>query len=754
MANDVVVDKGRRRFLTATTSVVGGAGVVLAAIPSAAAKSAGAPVFVDQTDLSAALTLKADTSYLPPGTGAVTRTLSGKVTETISVLDFIPVAQHAAIRNFTSTYDCTAGIQAAIDYAIYGGGHRRVYIPGGVYHTSSTIHLGYGEAYHSVVLEGDGYSYLAEAGFSGTGIICGFSNAPAFNFQGGRGSVVRGLWVVGQNLDWITSHQLGSFTPTLDDTLGASWVDRGLDSRADSRYAPYAAFSVDAYSGTRPATSYPDVAYPAFLGAVSQYNKDYSSDCLIEDVGIAGFVVGLVNQPCDADGNGDFTVLRRVNITYCKYGVSVGNTQSRNVHLDDVKLDSIFTVLTNRRHGRCTGKFGGAICNLSMGRTINVIDFGTAGEAGPITFINLYAEALWRIGDVQSLTSVECSIIFQSCGFSFNLQNDSRGVPATVLGGGQQRSDFQFIGCHFGIFPSVLGFGQTGVKMDGSLLDSTLSRGTFTAEYLATAHNALAGGFVPHALTSYQCKQRIAFTPRNLDTLATAGSSTATDGYLTSSRPYCIPACIEFASAQNEPYSDRVQMPGHVGIVSKTGVTGCALINKTLTVTYPGRADWQFNTLGPDAGDVLWDDLTGMTFFVRARTGTTITAEAQNNYKSDGAGGFVPIISFSPTTGNFYFINARLYTPIYYLRGDVSTSSPIITNCARDDGYVAWFNAAISVGDCLYVRDTQDRFFGPNNTKITNVNQSAGTITLSADGSRNQLVKRLDVFVRKPPANV
>ncbi|MEO7433475.1 MAG: ubiquinol-cytochrome c reductase iron-sulfur subunit [Dokdonella sp.] len=54
MANDAVVDKGRRRFLTATTAVVGGAGVVIAAIPfvkswepSAKAKSAGAPVLAD-----------------------------------------------------------------------------------------------------------------------------------------------------------------------------------------------------------------------------------------------------------------------------------------------------------------------------------------------------------------------------------------------------------------------------------------------------------------------------------------------------------------------------------------------------------------------------------------------------------------------------------------------------------------------------------------------------------------------------------
>lgn len=52
------VDNSRRRFLTAATSVVGGAGVVAAAVPfiaswnpSARAKSAGAPVEVDITKL-------------------------------------------------------------------------------------------------------------------------------------------------------------------------------------------------------------------------------------------------------------------------------------------------------------------------------------------------------------------------------------------------------------------------------------------------------------------------------------------------------------------------------------------------------------------------------------------------------------------------------------------------------------------------------------------------------------------------------
>ncbi|MGA9333308.1 MAG: ubiquinol-cytochrome c reductase iron-sulfur subunit [Rudaea sp.] len=53
MANEIV-DQGRRRFLTATTAVVGGAGVLCAAVPfiktwqpSARARSAGAPVLAD-----------------------------------------------------------------------------------------------------------------------------------------------------------------------------------------------------------------------------------------------------------------------------------------------------------------------------------------------------------------------------------------------------------------------------------------------------------------------------------------------------------------------------------------------------------------------------------------------------------------------------------------------------------------------------------------------------------------------------------
>ena len=71
MANEVV-DHGRRRFLTATTAVVGGAGIVAAAVPfikswepSARARAAGAPVTQSLTKIEAGQMLTVSWRSLP-----------------------------------------------------------------------------------------------------------------------------------------------------------------------------------------------------------------------------------------------------------------------------------------------------------------------------------------------------------------------------------------------------------------------------------------------------------------------------------------------------------------------------------------------------------------------------------------------------------------------------------------------------------------------------------------------------------------
>jgi hypothetical protein len=65
----------------------------------------------------AAPTGAAMVGFLQAGTGAVSRTVQKKSEESLSILDFIAQAQHAAIIAGTSTYDATAEVQAAFDAA-------------------------------------------------------------------------------------------------------------------------------------------------------------------------------------------------------------------------------------------------------------------------------------------------------------------------------------------------------------------------------------------------------------------------------------------------------------------------------------------------------------------------------------------------------------------------------------------------------------------------------------------------------------
>lgn len=72
--------------------------------------------------------------------GAVIRSITGKLGDQVSVLDFIPTNLHAAIRARTSTTDLAAYFQAALDHIDSVGGGD-LYIPTGRYRCGSTIQL-------------------------------------------------------------------------------------------------------------------------------------------------------------------------------------------------------------------------------------------------------------------------------------------------------------------------------------------------------------------------------------------------------------------------------------------------------------------------------------------------------------------------------------------------------------------------------------------------------------------------------------
>ena len=135
------------------------------------------------------------------------------------------------VRDFGATgdgvTDDTAAIQAAIDYVMYtvqsNGG--RVWMPAGTYKTTDCLHLGYGTSYRSVVLEGEGYNYRGERQFCGTTIKPTFSDRPAINIQGARGTVVRSLSIIGLLVTRIDTYKMGTESPTIDDTNEANWID-------------------------------------------------------------------------------------------------------------------------------------------------------------------------------------------------------------------------------------------------------------------------------------------------------------------------------------------------------------------------------------------------------------------------------------------------------------------------------------------------------------------------------------------------
>ena len=104
------------------------------------------------------------------GSGAVQRTVESKLQDTVSVLDFIPQSEHAAIKAGTTTYDATAAIQAAIDTG------NTAYVPKGIYLISATLNLN------------DGYKALI--GDSSMPILAKTTAGPAIRIGTTAGAVV------------------------------------------------------------------------------------------------------------------------------------------------------------------------------------------------------------------------------------------------------------------------------------------------------------------------------------------------------------------------------------------------------------------------------------------------------------------------------------------------------------------------------------------------------------------------------------
>lgn len=678
--------------------------------------------------------------YTPAGFGAVPTTVQTKLREFISVKDFGAVGNGVA--------NDTAAIQAAINAAIYNNSSSSanglkavVYLPAGIYLCSGPLHLGYGTSFTSVTLQGDGIRYNAEAAFNGTAIVFTHNNAPGIVVQGSRFPVIKDMTIKGANAAYITANSRGTGAGTDADLVAQNWVDPAFPASSSSRYAPYAGIAIDPYSGTRPATSYPDVAYPSFLGSVSQYGKNFSSSVSIENVQIDGFVVGVAVQPSDADGNGDYTKLNKVAITKCEYGLSIGNTQSRLVHLTDCQLVQVHTGIVTTKNGRQAGKPAILVESTEFGAIINWVDIPNLSFGGCPEFVSCYGELIYSIGTVTG-ASAPSAVKFDNCEFAFQLQ-DYRGVPKYIFSNSGLGFSI-FSGCTFASSPSsnYAFFSSAGAKAYAFEGCTTLVGATNLYEKFSL--NVTSGITVNTLGSDFE---RFSVLPQgqwNLDTGAVVNVESvgvANNG----PRLKCLPMATK-TILNNNIAEGQTRLPFY--ITGKSAFTfSTSGRNVTVTTNLSGNI-WAMIQRGMGVGDTVWDDQTGITFRIRSRTAEVFIMEAVSGYDSAGN-----LLSSITNTGALYLRNCRIYSPSFPVYCDTTNGNAVAINVNRGDNTAAFIDTEIAVNDYIFFQPYGDKIGSENGLQITARDGTARTITVNGTFNRTATFRQVQLFIRAEAPN-
>ncbi|HEX4302167.1 MAG TPA: hypothetical protein VHZ78_05210 [Rhizomicrobium sp.] len=676
--------------------------------------------------------------------------------------------------------DNWAAIQNCIDWVVYGsvgpnsnpqGDNTKVFIDGGSYVVSDVISMGYGVGYTGCILEGAGPNSSTTG--CGSTIYPVFSDRPVFAIQGTRGSRLRSIGCQGLNYYYVANNTfLGLGALTIDDCVLANWVDPALSANANSRYAPYTCVAIDPYSGTAPGTPYPAVTYPSWFngGSTPQYGKFHSSDVLMEDLFITGFVNGVSVVPSDSDGNGDFVRLTQSDILYSARALSVGNTQARETIFDYCSAVLTHTAIATAANGQQNGKIAGTILNSTF-TAIQVFDVPNQGIAGPIGLEGCYGEVCWRLGIVAPAGASAAPFNMHNSLFGFEAQTDARGYPAVTLDSNGLVLPVNIEGCSLSNYLNFMSFNvdPQGFRLVGSYMEPSTASPLSNA-YEQLCNNALCGGvaILPASAGAHTPPLDIAVKPAalyNLDDTYTATIYGAVAGSTTiSERHRCLTPYAKTVKPRGLP---SYQIPAPVNMVSplaKTGgeISSLSLSGATLTITFGARAEWEFQLYGPLPGDLVYDDNSKTWFYVRSRSGNTVLADIRNNYRVVAGAKTQPAVygfnAFSTTTGVLYILNTRIYTPFYYTQGDLAASSNSVTNVGRADAFYS--GGSVAVNDYLFLDGTLDRSFAPGTqvSAITVASPATFTMSTTAGGASNaayaQVRKPLNYFVRQPPANV
>lgn len=644
-------------------------------------------------------------------------------------------------------------IQAAVNASIYGGvisnggSKKTVRLPAGRAVIDGAIHLGYGTGLSQIIVEGAGMQAYGAAAFAGTTIALTANVGMAFAIQGSRYTEIRKVSIVGQNRAYLESNGHGSFSGPQNDLVAANWVNPAFPAASSARYTPYAGFAIDPYCGAAPATPYPAVTYPAFLGSVSQYNKDPTSGVLLEDVNIEGFVVAVASKPCNTDGNAEDVTLIRPLIRYCQYAVSIGHTQSRVFNVFGGTIVNVHTAFVTAKHGLQNGKPSITVIGVELGQMIKWVDMPTMPLGGPPIFIGCYGEVVYQIGNAGTGAAGNSVITFEACEFQFSLQQ-YRGAPKYIFEWGAGNGYARFEKCRFaGAAAGYYGFysnSQAAEPYSFSICSVAPPPVDETARYRMFAANASGGIFVNRMAVDFTDFDISTFG-YNLDT-GVGNASYRISKNNTGARPFCLPGVTQIARASAAKTDPGAAVRFSAGTSEKFGTPTVA--GRIVTWT-SGLTDAQIVQRGFGVGCMVFDDQTEIAFIVKARTGGVLTLEAVSGFDNNGN-----LLTTMTSSGVFWTLNALAYTPTLPLFVDVTHANAVATNASDGTGSAAFITADIVVND--YVRavpNGQDFFGTESRLQITARDATARTITVNGEWQGGRTFRRVTVLFRAEAPN-
>lgn len=644
----------------------------------------------------------------------------------MKVLDFIPYAQRQDVVQGETLYDCTADVQETINESIRVRDGVVDFGPG-MFNIADTIPAGNGETFKTCRLIGAGPKYRGERAFSGT-CINAYSmpaDRPAIAVQGGRHSTVRGMSIIGRNRDHIVNRRLMHDSCVVDDLDINEWSAPGMTT---GQHNPYAGIAIDPYAGDEPAAD----CYPGEYGAC------FSGRTLIEDCEINGFVAAVANQPCDADGNGDFTRIRDLLAYWNVYGISIGNSQSRNVELSNIELGFCHTGITNRAHGRQVGMFQGSIDNFTVHRAVRMFDLDMA-YAGPQQLRHLYGEYMYRLGDVYPGSPNETALTVESGDVGFGAQNEIRGAPADIIGcDGGYPHRINLRGCKFRDYRSSIGIGgkAADIRCDDLLVRSRRSfDGVPMDETEKRWRNATSDGLTFRNLQSDSGAQEIRCDERMGGHVRAKRDASVCE---LRTRDQCYPLI-----AHRVDFRDTtVRLPDRSFALPKLLVESIKTEGTRVTIVLKDeQAPWQAVVQGPMPGDVTWDQDTGATCMVTERDGRVVICEQQTNIRNGEAITPIPLVGT-----HLYIGNSRFFSPKFPAMAHAVTGERTV-RVSRDDEWAGYLEGEIKAGDYIHVDQWQNYWCDQSYARITDVSNAAQTITLDGP-ARKTCDLQLRFFIR------